>query len=74
MVILYGGKFLEIFEEVVVLLGVGCFIVGVIFLFFLGKYFLIFDGNVKCVLVCCYVVSGWFGKKEVENKLWSLSE
>lgn len=74
MAILYGGKFSEIFEEVVVLSGVGRFIVGAIFSFFLGKYFSIFDGNVKRVLARCYVVSGWFGKKEVENKLWSLSE
>ncbi|MFV2738177.1 A/G-specific adenine glycosylase, partial [Escherichia coli] len=26
------------------------------------------------VLARCYAVSGWPGKKEVENKLWSLSE
>ncbi|ECH9332252.1 A/G-specific adenine glycosylase, partial [Salmonella enterica] len=40
----------------------------------LGKHYPILDGNVKRVLARCYAVSGWPGKKEVENTLWTLSE
>ena len=32
------------------------------------------DGNVKRVLARCYAVSGWPGKKEVEKRLWDISE
>ncbi len=71
---LHGGKFPETFEEVAVLPGVGRSTAGAILSLSLGKHFPILDGNVKRVLARCYAVSGWPGKKEVENKLWSLSE
>ncbi len=54
--------------------GVGRSTAGAILSLSLGKHFPILDGNVKRVLARCYAVSGWPGKKEVENKLWSLSE
>lgn len=71
---LHGGKFPETFEEVAALPGVGRSTAGAILSLSLGKHFPILDGNVKRVLARCYAVSGWPGKKEVENKLWSLSE
>ena len=40
----------------------------------MDKHFPILDGNVKRVLARCYAVSGWPGKKEVEKRLWDLSE
>ena len=40
----------------------------------LGKHFPILDGNVKRVLARCYAVGGWPGKKDVEKKLWDISE
>ncbi len=70
---LHGGKFPETFEEVAALPGVGRSTAGAILSLSLGKHFPILDGNVKRVLARCYAVSGWPGK-EVENKLWSLSE
>ena len=39
-----------------------------------GKHFPILDGNVKRVLARCYAVDGWPGKKEVEKRLWEISE
>ena len=71
---LHGGKFPETFEEVAALPGVWRSTAGAILSLSLGKHFPILDGNVKRVLARCYAVSGWPGKKEVENKLWSLSE
>ncbi len=71
---LHSGKFPETFEEVAALPGVGRSTAGAILSLSLGKHFPILDGNVKRVLARCYAVSGWPGKKEVENKLWSLSE
>ena len=40
----------------------------------LGQHYPILDGNVKRVLARCYAVSGWPGKKEVEKRLWDISE
>lgn len=71
---LHGGKFPETFEEIAALPGVGRSTAGAILSLSLGKHFPILDGNVKRVLARCYAVSGWPGKKEVENKLWSLSK
>ncbi|MED5742904.1 A/G-specific adenine glycosylase, partial [Enterobacter hormaechei] len=71
---LRGGKFPETCEEVAVLPGVGRSSAGPILSLSLGKHFPILDGNVKRMLARCYAVSGWPGKKEVENKLGSLSE
>lgn len=70
----HGGKFPENFEEVADLPGVGRSTAGAILSLSLGKHFPILDGNVKRVLARCYAVAGWPGKKEVEKRLWKISE
>ncbi|MCS5960057.1 hypothetical protein LNP74_07740 [Klebsiella pneumoniae subsp. pneumoniae] len=47
---------------------------GAILSLSLGQHYPILDGNVKRVLARCYAVSGWPGKKEVEKRLWDISE
>ncbi|RKQ41426.1 A/G-specific adenine glycosylase [Enterobacter sp. R1(2018)] len=70
----HGGVFPETFEEVAALPGVGRSTAGAILSLSLGKHFPILDGNVKRVLARCYAVSGWPGKKDVEKRLWEISE
>jgi len=70
----HGGIFPDTFEAVADLPGVGRSTAGAILSLSLGKHFPILDGNVKRVLARCYAVSGWPGKKEVEKKLWEISE
>ncbi|WP_213732026.1 A/G-specific adenine glycosylase [Citrobacter europaeus] len=74
VVTLHGGIFPQAFDEVAALPGVGRSTAGAILSLSLGQHFPILDGNVKRVLARCYAVSGWPGKKEVEKKLWELSE
>ncbi len=70
----HNGKFPETFDEVADLPGVGRSTAGAILSLSLGKHFPILDGNVKRVLARCYAVEGWPGKKEVEKRLWEISE
>lgn len=70
----YAGVFPQTYEEVADLPGVGRSTAGAILSLSLGKHFPILDGNVKRVLARCYAVSGWPGKKDVENRLWEISE
>lgn len=71
---LHNGVFPETFEEVAALPGVGRSTAGAILSLSLGKHFPILDGNVKRVLARCYAIGGWPGKKDVEKKLWDISE
>ena len=70
----HNGKFPETFDEVADLPGVGRSTAGAILSLSLGKHFPILDGNVKRVLARCYAIDGWPGKKEVEKRLWEISE
>lgn len=70
----HNGKFPETFDEVADLPGVGRSTAGAILSLSLGKHFPILDGNVKRVLARCYAVDGWPGKKDVEKRLWEISE
>ena len=70
----HGGIFPQSFEEVAALPGVGRSTAGAILSLSLGQHYPILDGNVKRVLARCYAVSGWPGKKEVEKRLWDISE
>ena len=70
----FNGQFPETFDDVAALPGVGRSTAGAILSLSLGQHFPILDGNVKRVLARCYAVEGWPGKKDVEKKLWSLSE
>ncbi|MDR9892704.1 A/G-specific adenine glycosylase [Pseudenterobacter timonensis] len=70
----HNGIFPQTFEEVAALPGVGRSTAGAILSLSLNQHFPILDGNVKRVLARCYAVSGWPGKKEVEKRLWTISE
>lgn len=74
MVESHDGKFPVTFSAVTDLPGVGRSTAGAILSLALGQHFPILDGNVKRVLARCYAVEGWPGKKEVENRLWDISE
>lgn len=70
----HGGVFPQTLEEVEALPGIGRSTAGAVLSLALGKHFPILDGNVKRVLARCYAVGGWPGKKEVEKRLWQISE
>ncbi|QOL13622.1 A/G-specific adenine glycosylase [Dickeya dianthicola] len=69
-----GGEFPTRFDDIVDLPGVGRSTAGAILSLSLGQHYPILDGNVKRVLARGYAVAGWPGKKEVEKRLWTLSE
>ncbi|MEA9445001.1 A/G-specific adenine glycosylase [Candidatus Fukatsuia symbiotica] len=70
----HQGKFPTTFAEIVALPGIGRSTAGAILSLALGQHFSILDGNVKRVLSRCYAISGWPGQKEVEKRLWQMSE
>lgn len=70
---LHAGEFPQTFDDVAALPGVGRSTAGAILSLALGQHYPILDGNVKRVLTRAYAVSGWPGKKEVENRLWQIS-
>jgi A/G-specific adenine glycosylase len=70
----HGGEFPTTFEEIHALPGIGRSTAGAVLSLALGQHYPILDGNVKRVLARCYAVEGWPGKKEVENRLWQISE
>ncbi|XOD69969.1 MAG: A/G-specific adenine glycosylase [Sodalis sp. (in: enterobacteria)] len=70
----HGGKFPQDFNTINALPGIGRSTAGAILSLALDKHFPILDANVKRVLARYYAISGWPGKKEVEQRLWRLSE
>jgi len=70
----HGGEFPRNFDDVAALPGIGRSTAGAVLSLSLGLHFPILDGNVKRVLARCYAVGGWPGKKEVEKRLWQISE
>ncbi len=70
----HQGFFPTDFDTVHDLPGVGRSTAGAILSLSLNQRYPILDGNVKRVIARCYAVSGWPGKKEVENRLWELSD
>jgi len=70
----YSGVFPTQFEEVLALPGIGRSTAGAILAFSQKQRHPILDGNVKRVLARFYQVEGWYGKKEVETKLWAFAE
>lgn len=70
----HHGTFPQNFDEIAALPGIGRSTAGAILSLALDKHYPILDGNVKRVLARCYAIAGWPGKKEVENRLWQLSE
>lgn len=70
----YQGKFPADFVQIAALPGVGRSTAGAILSLAFKQRFPILDGNVKRVLARCYAISGWPGKKDVENRLWQISD
>lgn len=70
----YEGQFPDQFTDIVALPGIGRSTAGAILSFAKNQPYAILDGNVKRVLSRYFAVSGWPGKKEVENQLWQLSQ
>ncbi|CND06684.1 adenine DNA glycosylase [Yersinia pseudotuberculosis] len=70
----HQGEFPTTFDQILALPGIGRSTAGAILSLSLGQHFPILDGNVKRVLARCYAVDGWPGKKEVEGRLWQISE
>jgi len=70
----HGGEFPTTFDDIVALPGIGRSTAGAILSLAQGQHYPILDGNVKRVLARCCAVAGWPGKKEVENRLWNISE
>jgi len=70
----YQAKFPTEFDQVVTLPGIGRSTAGAILAFSTQQRHAILDGNVKRVLARFYKVEGWYGKKEVEKKLWELAD
>ncbi|MEI7796921.1 MAG: A/G-specific adenine glycosylase [Methylococcaceae bacterium] len=68
------GYFPNTLPELLALSGIGKSTAGAILSIAFQKSQPILDGNVKRVLTRFYAVSGWTGLREVETKLWALSE
>jgi len=72
--ILQLGYFPNTLPELLALSGIGKSTAGAILSIAFQTSQPILDGNVKRVLTRFYAVSGWTGLREVETKLWALSE
>jgi len=70
----YKGEFPTNFDELLALPGIGRSTAGAILAFSTKQRHAILDGNVKRVLARFYEVEGWYGKKEVEKKLWQFAD
>ncbi|MFV1982235.1 MAG: A/G-specific adenine glycosylase [Thiohalomonadales bacterium] len=70
----HHGLFPTQFDQVLALPGIGRSTAGAILAQALNQSHAILDGNVKRVLARYHVVSGWYGNKQVGDKLWLLSE
>ncbi|MEI7839523.1 MAG: A/G-specific adenine glycosylase [Methylococcaceae bacterium] len=72
--IIQFGYFPNTLPELLALSGIGKSTAGAILSIAFQTSQPILDGNVKRVLTRFYAVSGWTGLREVETKLWALSE
>ncbi|XBS69119.1 A/G-specific adenine glycosylase [Acerihabitans sp. KWT182] len=70
----HQGEFPESFADIAALPGIGRSTAGAVLSLALGQHYPILDGNVKRVLARCFAIDGWPGKKDVEQRLWTLSE
>ncbi|MBD3609161.1 MAG: A/G-specific adenine glycosylase, partial [Gammaproteobacteria bacterium] len=70
----YQGRFPEDFDQVIALPGIGRSTAGAILAQAMEQRHAILDGNVKRLLSRLYVIEGWPGEKQTENKLWQLAE
>lgn len=72
--IVQRGYFPNTLPELLELSGIGKSTAGAILSIAFKKSHPILDGNVKRVLARFYAISGWTGLREIETKLWQLSE
>lgn len=70
----HQGEFPQTFESITALPGIGRSTAGAILSLAMDQHYPILDGNVKRVLARYYAITDWPGKKEVEQRLWRLSE
>ena len=70
----HDGQFPESLEQLMALPGIGRSTAGAILALACGQRQPILDGNVKRVLCRYFTVSGWPGRKTVENRLWQLAD
>ena len=70
----HAGIFPTEFDQVLALPGIGRSTAGAVLAFSTDQRHAILDGNVKRVLARFYGVEGWYGKKDVESKLWELAD
>ena len=70
----HEGEFPKELEELMSLPGIGRSTAGAILAQSFGQRHAILDGNVKRVLCRHAMIDGWPGKRETEQRLWTLSE
>jgi A/G-specific adenine glycosylase len=70
----HGGVFPQDFNAIADLPGIGRSTAAAISAFAFGERRAILDGNVKRVLTRVFAVHGWPGDRNVEARLWQLSE
>ncbi len=70
----YRGEFPREIDSMCQLPGIGRSTAGAILAFAHGQRHPILDGNVKRILTRYHRVSGWPGRRAVEQQLWALAE
>jgi len=70
----YNGQFPDNLDAMIALPGIGRSTAAAVLALSQNQHQSILDGNVKRVLSRFYCVEGWYGKREVVQQLWSLSE
>ena len=70
----FAGRFPADLDTLMALPGIGRSTAGAILALSLDQPCPILDGNVKRVLTRFYGIHGWPGDRQVENRLWQLSE
>jgi len=70
----FRGEFPDRFDEVINLPGIGRSTAGAILCFCMNQRHPILDGNVKRVLTRYYAITGYPGKRDVEQTLWDIAD
>jgi len=70
----HSGVFPRAFDDIMALPGIGRSTAAAIGAFAFGARRAILDGNVKRVLTRVFGIDGWPGDRQVETRLWQLSE
>ncbi|MBL1292487.1 MAG: A/G-specific adenine glycosylase [Thiotrichales bacterium] len=70
----YDGELPNTIDELIDLPGIGRSTAGAVLSLSKNQRQPILDGNVKRVLARCFAIPGWPGKRDVEQRLWQISE